>query len=542
MQPLKLTKRAWLLLLLGVTAFYLYGLGRLPLVGPDEPRYAQVAREMFLRHDPITPTLGGHPWFEKPALLYWMMMGSFRLFGVSEWSARLGPALAGLLTIGALGWIAYLVERRQQSEFENFSFFSTLVISSSGGLIVFSRGASFDIVLTMTITLALCLFLASEISEKGRYWLLAGFYCFIGMSLLAKGLVGIVLPFGVVTAFYLLLRKLPDRKVFVSLLWGVPLAVGVAAVWYGPVIARHGWVFIDQFFIQHHFARYLSNKYQHRQPLYYYGPVMLMLSLPWTLFLVEAAIKVKEWSWTSVEPANKTRVFALAWCLVPLIFFSFSGSKLPAYILPALPAAALLSGERLNRFVSGSPGSLTMRLTSALVVLLSVAGIIYARQSHQLTLSSALAILAPVALLGALSLIFSRRRRLAVLLLALIPFVGSVLTLSLAVDRFASPQSVRDLFKQADARGYAAAPVFMFSRIERTSEFYAAGRVAYGPDGEPHKFETGDEVAAEARRVKAPLLIVAPLGSAGRLQNLPGIQTLTIADNGRIALMAVTAK
>src|SRR3954470_2195865 len=91
--------RAWpLLLFAAVIVFYLYGLGHLPLVGPDEPRYAQVAREMFERGDMVTPTLGGHTWFEKPALLYWMMMAGYKLFGVSEWAARLGPALSGLLT------------------------------------------------------------------------------------------------------------------------------------------------------------------------------------------------------------------------------------------------------------------------------------------------------------------------------------------------------------------------------------------------------------------------------------------------------------
>ena len=81
MQPLTLAKRVWLLLFLAVIAFYFYGLGHMPFVGPDEPRYAQVAREMFLRGDLITPTLGGHTWFEKPPLLYWMMMVSYRLFG-----------------------------------------------------------------------------------------------------------------------------------------------------------------------------------------------------------------------------------------------------------------------------------------------------------------------------------------------------------------------------------------------------------------------------------------------------------------------------
>ena len=101
-----LAKRVWSFLFLAVAAFYLYGLGAVPLVGPDEPRYAQVAREMLARHDFVTPTLGGLPWFEKPPLLYWMMMASYRVFGVSEFSARLGPAICGLLTALFVYWIA----------------------------------------------------------------------------------------------------------------------------------------------------------------------------------------------------------------------------------------------------------------------------------------------------------------------------------------------------------------------------------------------------------------------------------------------------
>jgi 4-amino-4-deoxy-L-arabinose transferase-like glycosyltransferase len=102
LQPSTLAKRGSLFLFLAVIAFYFYGLGHLPFVGPDEPRYAQVAREMFLRGDLITPTLGGHTWFEKPPLLYWMMIAGFKLFGVSEWSARLPSALSGVLTAAAV--------------------------------------------------------------------------------------------------------------------------------------------------------------------------------------------------------------------------------------------------------------------------------------------------------------------------------------------------------------------------------------------------------------------------------------------------------
>ena len=167
-----LAKRSWLFFLLAASAFYLYGIGRIPLVGPDEPRYAQVAREMFMRGDPITPTLAGHPWFEKPALLYWMMMLSFGAFGVSEWSARLGPACAGLLSALLIYWMGRSVERAsaEPKRAEGLALWSGVALASSAGLIVFSRGASFDIILTLTVTAALACFLVSEVEtdEKRR--------------------------------------------------------------------------------------------------------------------------------------------------------------------------------------------------------------------------------------------------------------------------------------------------------------------------------------------------------------------------------------
>src|SRR5258705_7534148 len=192
----------------------------------------------------------------------------------------------------------------------------------------------------------------SDVSEKPSGWLLAGFYVFIGLSLLAKGLVAIVMPIGVIGLYHIFQRSLPGRKTFISLFWGLPLALIVAGIWYGPVIWRHGWLFVDQFFIQHHFARYISNKYHHKQPVYFYLLVVPLLALPWTAFLINGLIQFK--SWLSLprpadgegvgRNANAPMNFALAWFLFPLLFFSFSGSKLPGYILPMRPPAALLGG------------------------------------------------------------------------------------------------------------------------------------------------------------------------------------------------------
>jgi 4-amino-4-deoxy-L-arabinose transferase-like glycosyltransferase len=474
LHPSALAKRVYLLLFAIIIAFYLYGLGQLPLLGPDEPRYAQVAREMFLSGDLITPRLGGHTWFEKPALLYWMIVAAFKVFGISEWSARLGPALCGLLTIAAVWCVAREVDRSVESR--SFGFWSVVVAATCLGLIVFSRAASFDVVITMTTAWSLAFFLLHELpTTRRKPLLLGGFYFFVGLSLLAKGLVGIVIPFGVVGFYYLLRRTWPQRSVLSSLIWGVPLALAVSAIWYGPVIARHGWTFIDEFFVQHHFARYVSNKYHHPQPIYFYPAIILMLSLPWTVYLIIALAKVRRWDWRGGDSASIVRVFSLASLLLPLIFFSFSGSKLPGYVLPALPAVALLAADRLTTVRSAKWPLMIAGATVALVLIV----------------------------------------------------------LSFAARPFANRESVRDLLLLSDARGYANAPVLAQRSDDRSAEFYAYGRVIYDENGEVVTF---DEVSVDEARARGEKFVVMiPVQYVDNFRGSPGIEV--IGNNGRTAVL-----
>ena len=182
MHPSTLAKRLQIVISLVFLVFYFFGLGHLPLVGPDEPRYAQVAREMFLRGDWITPTLGGHTWFEKPALLYWLIIPAYKVFGVHEWTARLGPAICGVLTIAGNWSLAREIERA--SDYKGLSQWTLLITSSCLGLIVFSRGVSFDIVVTATLTWACCFFLRAKLTSESskQNQLLFGFY-FLWVSL-----------------------------------------------------------------------------------------------------------------------------------------------------------------------------------------------------------------------------------------------------------------------------------------------------------------------------------------------------------------------
>ena len=541
MQLPTLAKRVWLLLFFAIIASYLYGLGYLPLVGPDEPRYAQVAREMYQRADLITPTLGGHSWFEKPALLYWIMMAAFRLCGSTETAVRLGPAVFGLLTVVAVFWVGRKVARTSGvAELCGAGTWSALVTASMLGMIVFSRAASFDMIVTMTITWALSFFFVHEVEsdETRRRWLLMGFYVFVGLSLLAKGLIGIVMPFGVIVIYQLMRRAYLSRWFLRSLLWGIPLAAAVAALWYGPVIARHGWPFIDEFIVQHHFARYFSNKYRHPGPVYFYLLCLIPLTLPWTVLIVDALAQIRFWKWRGTDPLDKLRVFSLAWLLLPLALFSFSGSKLPGYIIPVLPATGLLAGLRVARLTSQRSGrSMALRATGALLVLGAVFGAVVSIRAGYLSVGGTAIVVAPLMIAGFINLMFSQKRTLAVLSVVCALLLLPPLVLHSDLLRLTASESVRDLVAAADARGYGTAPLYGLGEIERTAEFYATGRVAYDAEGEAVIFENSVQVKDEVAR-RGTILVLVPR-EYDQLIGLRALGADVIGDNGKFVLVAV---
>ena len=538
MQFSTLAKPLTLALFLAIIVLYVYGLGHLPFVGPDEARYAQVAREMFERGDLVTPTLGGHLWFEKPALLYWLMIGSYTVFGVSEWSARLGPAICGLLSILAMFWLG----GRVSNAVNRIGLCSGLMLASSLGFIVFSRAASFDVVVTMTLTWALAFFIASEISnnEKQRRRLLAGFYVFIGASLLAKGLIGLVIPLGIVTGYFLLRRKLPAKSVWASLWWGLPLSALVAATWYGPMLARHGGHFVDEFIVQHHFARYLSNTYHHPAPAYFYLVILILLSLPWTPFAIDAMLQVRKWLWKSDEPVTRIRTFALASIIVPLVFFSFSNSKLPGYILPVLPALALLGGERLAIWMDdGTRARWAMRATGLVCLAFAVSALVYSARTGEIPTHVSLLITAPSIIAGTLTLLPAIGRGIQLVSIAIAVAALALGALHVAAPGYARQETAMFLLQQADERGYGRTVIYGLQRDDRTPEFYAAGRVTYAEDGEPVMYVGLEQIDKEITRRGGPVLVFMPDVDAELFASQRTWRTSVIGSNGRHSLIAV---
>ncbi|HLN97118.1 MAG TPA: hypothetical protein VK208_01420, partial [Pyrinomonadaceae bacterium] len=439
---------------------------------------------------------------------------------------------------------------------------SVVVSATTLGLVVFSRAASFDIVLTMTTTWALTFYFLHDVERniKRLRLLLAGFYIFIGLALLAKGLIGMVIPVGVVGLFCLFQRRLPGRSTLISLLWGLPLTLLVAGAWYVPVIWRHGWPFIDQFFIQHHFARYLSNKYHHPRPIYYYLEIVPLLALPWSAFLIDGLLQSKLSLWrfseTGADKAEdrlkRLMVFALAWVLFPLVFFSFSRSKLPGYILPILPAVALIVGERLWRlsFVSGNEDSANsparprwpLKATAILCLAFAAGTFAYGWRAGLLSLVCALSIALPLMGAGCFALFRTRRPAESVMLIAAATTAALIFALNCAAPAYAERDSSRRLLQLADARGYAQTPINGMQRSDRTPEFYASGRIVYEADGEPVMYEGPNRVIWESGQRRQSYLVFVPLEELNKLTEAAAVQTEVIGNNGRYAIVAVSPR
>jgi 4-amino-4-deoxy-L-arabinose transferase-like glycosyltransferase len=334
------------LLLAGFCAFlFFYGLGQFGLIGADEPRYAQVAREMLERHDWITPVLNGRPWLEKPPLYYWQAMIAYRILGVSDWAARLPAALDATFLILAV----YFFLRRFQAGFE---IDGALIAATSAGMIGYARAASMDMALAAAFTIGMLAWWAWR--ETGKRIYLAAFYGFMALGALAKGPVALFLAAVVIILYAVGVREL---RLVMKTLWmpGILLFCAIALPWYFAVQLRNP-EFFREFIIEHNLGRFSRNLYHHTEPSWYYVPVMALALVPWTVFVIAAvAERIRSWAGGKLaetpesDSVSKCGVFACCWLIVPVVFFSISQSKLPGYILPAIPAAALLLAEYLRR-------------------------------------------------------------------------------------------------------------------------------------------------------------------------------------------------
>lgn len=330
-------------------ATLLHGLGSFGLLGPDEPRYAEIAAEMLRRHGFLTPQLWGVAWLEKPILYYWLAAASQAIAGISDAAARLPSALAALLLSAAL-W-AFL--RRAHSP--RAGVLAAWLSLSTAFFLVFGRAATTDMALAVPFSLGMmCLYAWLRDARGG--WLVAA-AVMMGLATLAKGPVAPALALLALAGFAASTRR---WQVFPALvrLWPLLLFAVVTAPWYIAAQWKNP-QFFRVFFLQHNLERFATNRFQHPQPVWFYLPVLLLALVPWTgwlgLPLAGLATRLRRLGWKRAWQAPETPLpcFLAAWLLAPLLLFSLSQSKLPGYLLPSIPAAvaliAIAAAERWER-------------------------------------------------------------------------------------------------------------------------------------------------------------------------------------------------
>ena len=333
------------LLLIGFSSFlYFFGLSHFGLVGADEPRYAEVAREMLARRDWITPVLGNQPWLEKPPLYYWQAMVAYDIFGVSDWASRLPSAIDATLMVIAV--FCFLGKFRP-----GFQLDGALMTASTAGVIGFARAASTDMPVAAFFTIALLAWYAWY--QTGSKLCLSGCYLALALATLAKGPVAPFLAAAILGAFA---WRSGDYRLLGRTLWipGILLFSLIALPWYVAVEMKNP-EFFQVFIVEHNLSRFATNLYHHPQPFWYFLPVTLLGLVPWTIFTVAALAEgIRQPSWwvrssAMLSSEKALNLFQAVWLVVPVVFFSLSRSKLPGYILPALPAGALLVAEYVER-------------------------------------------------------------------------------------------------------------------------------------------------------------------------------------------------
>ena len=374
-----------LLLFAGYFLFYglipIFGGDQLGLVGADEPRYAQIAREMLAAHSAdchavharivprslrpadlhasyvclmggtVTPILYGKPWLEKPALYYWRAMGFYKELGVYDWTARL-PSGTGSLALILLAFL-HLKRFRPGGHLD-----AALIMVSAIAMFAFSRGASTDMQLAAPFCIGMLGWYAWY--ETGKKFWLFDLYFFGAAATLAKGPVAPFLALAIICLFLGLRREWSALR---RTIWipGILLYLAMVLPWYIAVQRRNP-TFFNEFFWKHNLERYTTNIYQHHQPFYYYLVVLILGLMPWTALALAALVdgletSIDEWKVRfkpqryvgHVRAGDAFPEFLVLWALFPILFFSFSGSKLPGYILPSIPPLAILTGDNLFR-------------------------------------------------------------------------------------------------------------------------------------------------------------------------------------------------
>ena len=357
-----------LVLLLIYTLLWFGTLNYRHLIPSDEGRYAEMAREMIVTGDWITPRYNGYKYFEKPPLQIWATAVTFQMFGLGEWQARLWSALTGFLTILMIGFTGMKIFNSRAG------WLSALVLASSPMWIISGHFNSLDMALSAFLVSALCSLLLAQSSQnksESRHWMWAC-WIFMALATLSKGVIGAAIPAMVFVAYSITAW---DWKIWarLRLLSGSIIYLLITAPWF-VIVAHRNPEFLEFFFIHEHLQRFTQDAHSRTGPIYYFVPLLLIGILPWAAQIPGAMVQ----AWRERKQEFSSAWLLACWFVVIFVFFSVSRSKLPGYIIPIFPALALLIGKYLDRLLgSNNAMALSWKLQTAAFALLGVIGFFF---------------------------------------------------------------------------------------------------------------------------------------------------------------------
>jgi 4-amino-4-deoxy-L-arabinose transferase-like glycosyltransferase len=305
-----------------------------PLFNPDEGRYAEIPREMLSGGDWVIPHLNGLDYIEKPPLQYWATAATYQMLGVSEFSARLYTALTALATVALIGFLAARLWGT------GAGWRAAAVLSGMFMFVILGQLMTLDMSLTFWMTASLAGFLLAQHTRSSeRGWMLFAWLA-AALGVLTKGLVAAAIPAAVLVIYSLCMRDYsPWRRLHLKL--GLPLFLVVTVPWHWLAAQRLN-DFLQFFLIREHFARFLTPIAERQEPWWFFGWVFLAGTVPWTV----PALRVLVSGWRAPRGQFSPTVFLWIWVVFICLFFSISNSKLMPYILPAMPALAVLIGTQ----------------------------------------------------------------------------------------------------------------------------------------------------------------------------------------------------
>ncbi|NOZ22555.1 MAG: glycosyltransferase family 39 protein [Planctomycetes bacterium] len=352
-------RRTALILILAVTAPLLFvNLGGRDFWAPDEPRFAQIAREMVRSGDWIVPRMNGQNVALLPPMTYWLVALPSALHGdVTEFTARLPMAVMGL--IGVLA--TFTLGRRMYGT--PVGVFSAVILATSFKYLWQARWLQADMPLTAFTTLAILFFYCGFHAER-RKWVFYHLFCAaMGLAVLSKGPLGVVLP-GLVILPYLTFTRNWGRVREMHIPTGILLFLAIVLPWYLAVGFSGGRAFLREVVIRHNFGMFFHT-WSHKKPVWFYLPHVFWLTMPWALFLFPALVHI-----IRQKENREQKIFLVSWMIAQFVFFTASDAKQEKYLLPLLPAVALITGKAWADYIAGTMAD-RIRKTMAAITLLT---------------------------------------------------------------------------------------------------------------------------------------------------------------------------